>query len=287
MSRLVLFLLLFIPVCLSAQDKLDVRILTADECIDSYDVPKAYMLADEVNVRSCPNTSCTAVAVMRIGQSMKPLERSTEIDTVNGVKSHWYKIESGKIKGWIFGGFIAQHAFGSQTDPSVKFVFGIEKIVEEEVRKVPVYQIRAFRGQTQLDKISVRSFSWSMGAAHSLGAQGLDLHDIISLHVPCVGGCGCSTGDILVFWNGTRFSDVHQLVGIADAWASEGSSFVFPTDMEGEKDMVIKEDRIFLEEAEVGGYKRKMVRTFYRWNGQKLVIDPNRKKEVDTYITGG
>ncbi|MEL6133444.1 MAG: SH3 domain-containing protein [Bacteroidota bacterium] len=280
------FLSLFLLASLSAfsQKNIDIDFLTADQCVDKYNVPKVYMLADEVNVRACPGTDCRVVGQMRIGQAMKPLARSTKIDTIRGVKSYWFKIQAGEIEGWIFGAFIAKAAFGSQTDPSVKFVFGIEKIEKKDRRPVTTYQLRAFRGQTQLDKISLNSFSWGFGGVRNLGSKGLALDDIIALDVPCVGGCGCTTGEVLVFWNGRTFSDIQRLVGIADAWASESSEFVYPSDMEGEPDVIIREDWLFLEETN-GGYKRQIVRVFFKWNGHKLVKDSSRPKQVKTYVT--
>jgi len=67
-----------------------------------------YLSGDKVRLRSGPTTKSTAVREFRLGDEMKITEISADTDTIGGVTTHWYKIETRKKNsGWIFGKFIS------------------------------------------------------------------------------------------------------------------------------------------------------------------------------------
>ena len=70
------------------------------------------------------------------------MKRSESVLEIKGIISHWYFGQSDNKKGWIWGGNIAQRAFGSYGDAAVKFLGGRAKI-EKDVRST--YQIIALK----------------------------------------------------------------------------------------------------------------------------------------------
>jgi len=125
----------------------------------------------------------------------------------------------------------------------------------------------------------VRSFAWGFGMVQNHGSRGLkNVDDVITLEVPCVGGCGCATGDVVVLWSGGRFHHVTDLMGSPDGAYSSGSSFLYPSDMEGSPGTIIKVTSTFddapLQAMEYGNPKeltRIVIREFLAWNGRQLV----------------
>ena len=281
MLRAPLLLILVIPVRLVAQDPSFVHHPTRSEHLFSEEMEPAYVLGNDVAVRATPDLQGGLVATFSAGTKVWLEDRGADTLVVHGIGSTWFRVKAGEHEGWVWGGNIAQCAFGSTTDPTVKFVGGINHIVRPtgEDRIDFAYRIVALRNGTELDRLVVRSFAWGFGMVQNLGNPGLqNVDDVITLEVPCVGGCGCSTGDVVVFWSGGKFHHVTDLMGSPDAEYSSGSSFLYPSDMEGSPGMVIKVtstyDEAPLQAMEYGNPKeltRIVLREYLAWNGQQLV----------------
>jgi len=263
-------ILLFFPMISWAQSEADVWI---DFNNGSGEYVAKYLLADSVILRKSSDKASTAVAVLRIGEKLEVLDRA-QFETIKGISSHWYKVKTMNYKGWIWGGFIAKHAFGSEADPSIKFVAGCDWVEKSpEGHDIFKYQIRAFRNQEQLAKISINAF----GNKH--------LYDVKSLGSK--GRCGCTTGDIIVFWSGNQFYHVANLLGTADAWASSSTQFIYPTDMEGIPGQVIQFSNEYLDMQEEGNNqiqtKRRLTKKYFIWKHHQLV--PAEKDKEVKYVS--
>ena len=287
-----LLILALFSLAASGQHEVEVSHLTQDRFLILDEAPYNYLLADQVSLRACPSTDCELLGVLPIGSKMTLLEQSDSSLTIQGIRSHWYKVEAGKKTGWLWGGFIAYQAFGSVADPEVKFVGGYEKVIPVgQEDGGTYYQIRAFRDGKQLDKIVLKSFARGFSGLINLGSKGLPrLDDILQLHVPCVGGCGCLTGEMVVFWANGQFHHVINLTGTADAEYSEYVDFVYPADMEGEKGVIMKKSSKVGESKEDEEGNRKDYRNFtieyLIWDGKKLV--PSGRKPVKkVYLIDG
>lgn len=241
--------------------------------------PKHYLLADSVVLRKSNNRNSTAIDLMRIGQAFVIDDRSTEIDTINGIIAHWYRISYANRSGYIWGGFIALKAMGSHSQSGVRFYYGLSR--ENDTGKYTSYlaQIRAVNKQGQiLDK---REFIYnpSLYLPQHDGACGLALDDIFFWHLPCEGGCGCTTGEYYLFWNGAKFSELYSALGTADAWASGGSRFIFPSDMEGEPDLIIRQTDDFIDDRPEG-YLRYWSKEYFKiLNGEMVKADKPSERE--------
>lgn len=255
----------------------EVNFATMQNQIFPEEVSYQYLLADKVFLRDCPTTDCKKRAVLDIGLRLILWEKSKETKTINGITSHWYRVSTGEEKGWIWGGFIAQHSFGSQAEPNVKFVFGLENaVMDPNGFPVKTYQMRAFKEGIQLDKIVFAANEIQPWGVKNLGNKGLyNVEDIITLFSPCKESFGCATNTNYMFWNNGKFYHVANLVGTLDAAYSESEIFIFPSDMEGKTGKIIKKsgklDPQQVLEGETAKVKRKMTHIYYIWDGYKLL----------------
>lgn len=281
----VYYIFLIYGICSQAfSQKPDLNFPTVESLYDQNLEEYHYLLADSINVRDCASINCKKLGILKIGERIVLQEKSETIDTINNIKSHWYKIKSKGVNGWIFGGFIAQQAFGSQSDSSVKFVYGLKRFDVNEKFVKRTTQLRAFENNKELDQIELPISTNYINSIKTIGNSGLELKDIIIIEIPCVGGCGCSTGNLIIFWNGKKFSKVYDLLGTADAWASESYRFIYPTDMEGINNTIIKVSEFYIGESSDGKIERGISKEYFKWNGEELVADKSKKVEKKTYL---
>jgi hypothetical protein len=113
-----------------------------------------YLLADDVALRDCPSVQCEQLTTINIGTNVRLLAKSTSSQTINGVKSRWYKVKMGPQVGWIWGGMISQKTMLSNANPEIKYVFG-EAGFDYKGNKQ--FQIRALKNGVQIDKIVFQS----------------------------------------------------------------------------------------------------------------------------------
>ncbi len=300
-------LLTLISICTVGQQYNEVVHYFSQDIVNLDYLPDHYLLADRVLFRTCPNDSCDVMEQLSIGTSLKVLSGSNVKDTINGIISYWYHVRAKEKNGYIWGGLIAQNHFGSSQNGKVKFVVGMEKI-EQGIYKDPydgqaypqtyIYtQIRAYKDGEQLAKYSVKSMrsydlnnreSYGYGTCN-LGKSGLNqVDDIIQLHIPCRGGCGCSTGDTYIGWNGSDFKFLIEAFGTADAQYSEGDGIIFPSNMKGEDGFIIRSiNRVLFDETddqEKRQDKREQYLEYYVWDGKKLNKTARRTESVITNI---
>ncbi len=268
----------------------------------------SYILADDVLLRQGPGSDFEVVRKLSIASSVKLISEDTTTTTIKGIKSNWYKAAlADNTIGFIWGGLVAQNQFGSSQPGGVKFLLGLEKLVTEPTTdelgntfdEVAFYtQIRAVKNGKEIAKYSVKNNystfdissmeSYGYGTAN-MGQSGVDnVNDIIRLHVPCRGGCGCSTGDVYIAWDGADFHFMAAAWGTADAQYSEGNGIGFPNAMGGEDGFIIKSiNRIIWDETE-DQTKRKDLREeyleFYIWDGKKLQKTARRTESIITEI---
>ena len=257
----------FISLLVQAQEETDLSFPLAHEYIEK---THAYLLADEVNLRDCASKDCEKIAVLSIGSKLTLLERSEAIETINGIRSNWYKVDSGQAKGWVWGGLIATYSFGSYMDPTIKFVAGLEKKTEEGY----YCQIRAIRDEEEVSRISIKSFAHEIGWIKNIGKMGMEnIDDVIHIEIPCVGGCGCTAGNVVVFWDGAKLHFVDNLMGTADGNYSEYVDFIYPADMEGRKGILIKQIMTYEDpdQQPEGKLTRVYIEHFFTWKNGKLM----------------
>ncbi len=290
MKNVVVFLLLcFLQLVSDAQENIMVIWPTVENYISETAYGFQYALADNISLRTAPTTESTVLTTIPIGTGLVFYKVSSEPYLFKGIESCWYLTKYNGKEGWVWGGLFASYAGGSMADPSVKFLAGTDgKVWDEEWGSYRrTYQIRAVRNGKEIDKIVVTSFAWSFGQLVNKGNQGLAVDDILMLEVPCDGGCGCSTGDIVIFWDGTKFHHVADLIGNADGDYSSYVGFIFPSQMEGREGMIIKRVSDYEDSDEM--FERKVILrydedTYWEWNGTELVDTGLPKKRTENEV---
>lgn len=295
MRRWVLALLVF-PVFCSAQNELHVQFIGRANYLLPEEAPPEYTLMGTVVLRDQPSHTSEKVAALYPGTPVYIDSASADTAVENGIRSVWYRVEAEEHLGWVWGGLLAQGTAGSQADPAVKFLGGLEYVAGWSDTTTVRYKYRlvAVREGKQLDAITLPSFAWNFGQLSALGNKGLqNVDDVLFLDVPCVGGCGCTTGSIVVFWSGGHFHHVADLMGSPDGEYSTNRTLVFPSDMEGWPG-VIKRVTSDYDESQLNGgeqlgtdgeeqqqeFLRRFVTTEYlRWDGAQLVPTGKAKEE--------
>jgi len=245
-----------------------------------------YVLFTDAPVHTEPAMDTPVVLKATAGERMEVLEATEDTLVLNGVMSHWYRVALRGAEGWTWGGNLAQRTFGSQGDPTVKFVAGIDHVTPSDTGRYDFsYRFVAVKNGREVDRIVVRSFAWGFEEVQDHGSRGLrNVDDVITLNVPCVGGCGCTTGEVVVFWSGGHFHHVADLMGTPDGEFSENVVFVYPADMEGEANTIIHvtstyEEPEAEEEVPARSLTRILRREYLRWDGKALVPSGRAMKE--------
>lgn len=285
-TMLILLLLIYLQPALSAQENegsVDISLQTVqDSDLTALDVfHYNYILSDNANLRKEPSLTGEILKTLPIGSKIKLIESAPKPEKVGGNRSYWYKVASQNQTGWMWGAAIASFAFGSQSDREVKFLLGLENADSL------TYQLRAFKDNVQIDKLIIKSFSTNLGIRQvkSLGNAGLTgVSDVIILDLLEGEYCGAVSGSVVVFWDGHKFTKVTDLFAMPDSWASGWTNMIFPIDMEGLENTVIKTTEEFVDDLPNGKGRRSATREYFRWNGTDLVPDPSRKTEVKFYI---
>ncbi len=236
-----------------------------------------HLLAHKVFLREKPSLKGKKVAVMDIGTKLVLREKSLYDTEINGIKSNWYRVDADGQSGWVWGGMIAQEAFGSEADYKVKFVYGYESSRVNEMGIVETtYQLRAFKNGNQLDKIVLDSLTALPSEVRNIGNKGIfNVEDIITLGL-VDSASGNEMGTSYVFWNNGKFTNVANLIDYSDASYSKNEHFVFPSDMQGIKSTiklktVILDKKMTPESALAQGHKKYRT-SYYSWNGYKLSL---------------
>ncbi|MFK7756174.1 MAG: hypothetical protein AB8B53_04500 [Flavobacteriales bacterium] len=296
-----LYLLSFLSIGQSTYDYV-IHYANDTETTPLKDRRDSFILADDVLLRDGPGSDYKALESLSIGTPVKLLAKDTTTTTINGIKSNWYKAAlPNETIGYIWGGLVAQNQFGSSQPGGVKFLLGLERLaVEEDMDNNVVFytQIRAVKNGEELAKYSIKhnytTFDLSGMESYGFGTTNLGMagvtgvHDILRIHAPCRGGCGCSTGDVFIAWDGTEFHYMTEAWGTADAEYSEGEGIIFPNSMHGEEGFIIRAiNRIIWDDTEDQTERKDMREEFleyYIWNGTELQKTTRRTESIITEI---
>lgn len=270
------------PASLLAQALPFVHHTTRSQYLFPEEAEPGFLLSDGAPLRQAPSMDSAVVAKASAGGRVHVLEATEDSLALNGVQSHWYRIDHNGRVGWTWGGNLAQCAFGSHADAGVKFFGGIDHVTASDTGSIDFsYRLVAVKNGLELDRIIVRSFATGFEEIRNNGSLGLnDVDDVITLNVPCEEGCGCTTGQVVVFWSGGRFHHVADLMGTPDGEYSENVMFIYPSDMEGEANTIVRLTSTYEETAEEGAGEdeeqeqrltRILRKEYLRWDGKALV----------------
>ncbi len=275
LKKSALMICLFAFAQLFAQNTPEVQFETMHTETPEAELQYEYLMAHKVFLRAKPSVKGKKIGILNIGTPMVLWEKSKNTEQLNGIKSNWYRVTAGTQTGWVWGGMIAQKAFGSEADYRVKFVYGLEaSSINEHGIAENRYQLRAFKNGHQLDKIVLDSLVSTPCAVENIGNKGLfNVEDIIKLDVADK-HTGANIGKSYVFWNNGKFTNIANLMDYSDAFYTKTESFVFPSDMEGTRSTVALKtvivDNNMVPESGLLASQKRHITTAYGWNGYKL-----------------
>lgn len=275
LKKSILVLSLFAFVKMFGQTAPEVVFETVDRNTPIEEITYNYLLAHKVFLREKPSLKAKKLTILNIGTQLILREESPNSEEIEGIKSKWYRVETEAETGWVWGGMIAQKAFGSDADYEVKFVYGYESHVARDTGVVETkYQFRAFKNGMQVDKIVLDSLAAVPGQITNLGSKGLfNVEDIIAVDL-LDPKTGADIGKSYIFWNNGKFTNVANLIDHSDASYSKTESFVFPSDMEGIKSTIALRTIIIDHKVTRENQWMQPNKTFrisaYVWNGYTL-----------------
>jgi hypothetical protein len=199
----------------------------------------SFILFDSINIRETPSLEGKIVTKLRAGTQVRIIGKSTNCLYLNGVTIPWYKIEYGKNQeGYIWGGKLSLAAEKSARNINTLFLFGIEKAGSNHL----FYSVKAIQNNKEVSSVTVKGFTGIL-KEHTfelLSNKGLEnVDDIICIH-----GhgefCGDDSGQHILFWAKEKLHYVEVLHSGFDAPYFYTESFVYPSEIEGEKGIILK-----------------------------------------------
>lgn len=124
-----LFLLL---ICFSATHAQDGTVVTTAYDFESWNrdwyepLKEAVIFADACKLRSEPSSGSEMIAKLLIGDRVKVLNVSDVDTTINGIHAKWVHVESGKKKGYVWGGLLTNQVL--KITDTTSAVWGINRI---------------------------------------------------------------------------------------------------------------------------------------------------------------
>lgn len=193
---------------------------------------EAVIFADACKLRSKPSSGSEMLAKLLIGDKVKILKISDVDTTINGIQSKWIEVESGKKKGYVWGGLLTNQVL--KISDTTSAVWGISKIIRsgdtlnEYYASIRIFSRKQVRKQVE--------FQVSYGDQPAYG-------ELIMIKNPLIEGvehvfiyhtlseaCGVSASDhyLLETTNRLQYLDAGYSVGEAAIFHSS-VELVFPT----------------------------------------------------------
>jgi hypothetical protein len=104
---------------------------------------EAVVFADACKLRALPTSGSETLTKLMIGDRLKVLKVSDVDTTINGITSRWIEVESGKKKGFVWGGLLTNQVL--KISDTTSAVWGISKIIRQGDTLIDYYaSIRIF-----------------------------------------------------------------------------------------------------------------------------------------------
>ncbi len=283
------FFTLLLCTALFAQDPVFIHHTPRSQYLFPEEAEISYVLMDGTPVHDAPSMEAPALLHAPSGTALIVVDVRSDTLMLQGIGSYWYQVEVGAVQGWTWGGGLAQWSAGSHADPTVKFYGGIDHVAPSDTGRYDLsYRLVAVKEGKEVARLVVRSFAWGFEEVRNNGDLGLkNVDDVITLSVPCVGGCGCTTSQVVVFWSGGRFHHATDLMGTPDGAYSENRMFIYPADAQGIPGAIIQVTSTYEEAGEpsmeeetpANTLTRLVLREQLRWDGKALLPVAGSKSE--------
>lgn len=238
-----------------------------------------YLFGDNVKLRKSASTDSEIITLLKIGEPLKIIEKSTESFIYNGIDSPWYKVEYNKQQGYIVGGLIS---ITEKKNEDVRFLFGFE------IENSKLYILTRVLTNTSSEYLENKSefkgdnYLFVIHLYDNKGVEGINNILFIN-YIP--ESCGANSGGYYLFLDDDGLYKVLDLSSNADIGFWESEILIFPNDPNGEKDKIIffKEDGQYPGDEESDDdpiwEKTSSIKIDLKWVDSK--ISPNPRTVLD------
>ena len=240
---------------------------------------KVYLFGDNVKLRKSPSTNSEIITLLKIGEPLKIVEKSTETLMYNGIDSPWYKVKYNNQQGYVIGGLISAT---EKKDGNVRFLFNFE--IEDSKLYVTTRVLTDTTSKYFENKSEFRGDNY-LFTIHFYDNKGIeDINNILFVnYVP--ESCGANSGGYYLFLDDNGLYKVLDLRSGADIGFWESETLIFPNDPNGEKDKIIflKEDGQYPDDEESDDEpiweKTSSIKIDLKWVDSK--VSPNPRTVLD------
>lgn len=247
MNRLVLLILLLstlVPICAQEDETISTQVYNFESWTQDWGEPlkEAVVFADACKLRSEPTAGSETLAKLLIGDKVKILKVLDTDTTINGLNSKWIQVESGKKKGYVWGGLLTNEVL--RVSDTTSAVWGITKIVKGNDTVIDKYyaSVRIFSRKQVLKQLE---FEVTHGDQPGYAELILIKHPLLDgvehvfIYSTLSEACGVSWSQHYLMETESGISYLDVGYGSSDGGIYYSSiDFVFPT-KEKEKDYMI------------------------------------------------
>ena len=81
----------------------------------------AFVAGSIVNFRNGPNAGAARLGAFPLGERVLVLQKSAQAEKIGDDEGHWFEVQSGSRKGWVFGPFLSATPVGSLAELQQRF----------------------------------------------------------------------------------------------------------------------------------------------------------------------
>ena len=233
-----------------------------------------YLFGDNVKLRKSASTDSEIITLLKIGEPLRIIEKSTESFMYKGIDSPWYKVEYNEQEGYVVGGLISAT---QRKNDTVRFLFGFE------IENSKLYILTRVLTNTTSEYLENKSefkgdnYLFAINLYNNKGIEGIN-NILFVNYIP--ESCGANSGGFYLFLNDSGLYKVLDLRSGADIGFWESETLIFPNDPSGEKDKIIflKEDGQYPDDEESNDEpiweKTSSIKIDLKWVDSKVLPNP-------------
>lgn len=195
---------------------------------------EAVIFADACKLRSEPTAGSETLAKLLIGDKVKVLKVLDTDTTINGLNSRWIQVESGKKKGYVWGGLLTNEVLRvSDTTSAVwgitKIVKGNDTVIDKYYASVRIFSRKQVRKQLEFEVThgDQPGYAELMMVKHPM-LEGVE-HVFIYHTIADACGVAWSNHYLLETAEGINYLDVGSGVGDGGVFHTS-TDLIFPTE---------------------------------------------------------
>ncbi|MBS9461891.1 SH3 domain-containing protein [Flagellimonas sp. 389] len=230
---------------------------------------KVYLFGNDVKLRTAPDTKSKVLELLKIGEWVEIIEKTSSSWPYKGFDSPFYKVKYDDMTGYIIGGLLSLE---KKTMNNTNYFFAYSR--EDDILFLNIRNIKD--GDYVENKVQLANPNIMVKA---IGNQGLEnLNDI--LYIDYISeACGMEGGSVYFFAHDKGLSKVAELSAISEAGQfSYSETFVFPYDEGGVPGKIVyrNESHVIYEEDSNWSKSSSEIREL-SWTDGKLVPDFREK----------